>query len=122
MMRPTFPDDEAHQLTGRRSPYGLTVGLITVSAWDEMRIQCRPVQITNLLRRRHQITERMILHPYPKGGRDHCGEYHWGFDDFAGSNGGHFFGGGGDRDHEYHVGFGDGTDAGNRFTQGDWGN
>ena len=47
----------AHQLTGRRSPYGLTVGLITVSAWDEMRISAAQFQITNLLRRRHQITE-----------------------------------------------------------------
>ncbi|WP_448381568.1 ABC transporter permease [Gloeomargarita sp.] len=47
----------ANQLTGRRSPYGLTVGFIAASAWDEAKVSAAQFQITNLLRRRHKITE-----------------------------------------------------------------
>lgn len=47
----------AYQLTGRRSPYGLTVAFIAVSARDETSVRAAQFQITNLLRRRHQIVD-----------------------------------------------------------------
>ncbi len=47
----------ANQLTGRRSPYGLTVGFISISARDEASVSAAQFQITNLLRRRHKIVE-----------------------------------------------------------------
>ena len=47
----------ANQLTGRRSPYGLTVGFISISARDEASVSAAQFQITNLLRRRHKITD-----------------------------------------------------------------
>ncbi|MBF2099340.1 MAG: ABC transporter permease [Gloeomargaritaceae cyanobacterium C42_A2020_066] len=43
-------------IAGRRSPYGLSVGFISVSARDEESIEAAAFQITNLLRRRHKIT------------------------------------------------------------------
>ncbi|MCS7030019.1 MAG: ABC transporter permease [Gloeomargarita sp. SKYG116] len=47
----------AYQLTGRRSPYGLTVAFISVSARDEASVSAAQFQITNLLRRRHKIVD-----------------------------------------------------------------
>lgn len=42
-------------LTGRTSPYGLDVSIISISARDEGSIPAAEFQITNLLRRRHKI-------------------------------------------------------------------
>lgn len=42
-------------LTGRSSPYGLDVGVISIAARDEASIQAAEYQITNLLRLRHKI-------------------------------------------------------------------
>lgn len=43
-------------LTGRSSPYGLEVSIISISAQDEKSIPAAEYQITNLLRLRHKIT------------------------------------------------------------------
>ena len=45
----------ANQLVGRRSPYGLGVSYISLSARDETVIRAAQFQISNLLRRRHKI-------------------------------------------------------------------
>lgn len=45
----------ANQLVGRRSPYGLGVSYISLSARDETVIRAAQFQIANLLRRRHKI-------------------------------------------------------------------
>lgn len=42
-------------LTGRTSPYGLDVGVISIAARDEASIPAAEYQITNLLRLRHKI-------------------------------------------------------------------
>ncbi len=42
-------------LTGRSSPYGLDVGVISIAAKDEASIPAAEYQITNLLRLRHKI-------------------------------------------------------------------
>jgi putative ABC transport system permease protein len=42
-------------LTGRTSPYGLDVGIISIAAKDEASIPAAEYQITNLLRLRHKI-------------------------------------------------------------------
>jgi putative ABC transport system permease protein len=42
-------------LTGRTSPYGLDVGVISIAAKDEASIPAAEYQITNLLRLRHKI-------------------------------------------------------------------
>jgi putative ABC transport system permease protein len=43
-------------LTGRTSPFGLDLTFISISAIDEANIPAAEFQITNLLRRRHKIT------------------------------------------------------------------
>lgn len=45
----------ANLLTGRTSPYGLDVTIISVSAKDEASVPAAEFQITNLLRLRHKI-------------------------------------------------------------------
>jgi putative ABC transport system permease protein len=45
----------ANLLTGRTSPYGLNVTIISISAIDEASIPAAEFQITNLLRLRHKI-------------------------------------------------------------------
>ncbi|HEY9690214.1 MAG TPA: ABC transporter permease [Coleofasciculaceae cyanobacterium] len=45
----------ANQLVGRRSPYGLGVSYISLSARDETVMRAAQFQIANLLRRRHKI-------------------------------------------------------------------
>jgi putative ABC transport system permease protein len=43
-------------LTGRTSPFGLDLTFISISAIDEANIPAAEFQVTNLLRRRHKIT------------------------------------------------------------------
>ena len=45
----------AYRLTGRTSPYGLDVSVISISAKGEKNIRAAQFQITNLLRLRHKI-------------------------------------------------------------------
>ncbi|NDJ19068.1 ABC transporter permease [Myxacorys almedinensis] len=48
----------ASTLTGRTSPYGLDVTIISVSAKDEASVPAAEFQISNLLRRRHKIVDQ----------------------------------------------------------------
>ncbi|MBW4580163.1 MAG: ABC transporter permease [Tildeniella nuda ZEHNDER 1965/U140] len=47
----------AARLTGRTSPYGLDVSVISISAKNESNIRAAEFQITNLLRLRHKIVD-----------------------------------------------------------------
>ena len=47
----------AYRLTGRTSPYGLDVSVISISAKGETNIRAAQFQITNLLRLRHKIVD-----------------------------------------------------------------